>query len=109
MSDRFRDTIQTLRQRYDFVVFDSPPILLTDDAASFATRADAVIFVVRAGFTRLRQVRTSLENLHRRSVNVYGMVVNFIDHREPGYYTYRYYDYYSHQPEPSDRKKSRSA
>jgi capsular exopolysaccharide synthesis family protein len=104
MSDRFRDSIQTLRQRYDFVVFDSPPILLTDDAASFATRADAVIFVVRAGFTRLRQVRTSLENLHRRGVNVYGMVVNFIDHREPGYYTYRYYDYYSHQPEPKDRK-----
>jgi len=111
MSDRFRDSIQTLRQRYDFVVFDSPPILLTDDAASFATRADAVIFVVRAGFTRLRQVRTSLENLHRRGVNVYGMVVNFIDHREPGYYSYRYYDYYSHQPELPERKdrKNRSA
>jgi capsular exopolysaccharide synthesis family protein len=111
MSDRFRDSIQTLRQRYDFVVFDSPPILLTDDAASFATRADAVIFVVRAGFTRLRQVRTSLENLHRRGVNVYGMVVNFIDHREPGYYSYRYYDYYSHQPEVPERKdrKNRSA
>jgi capsular exopolysaccharide synthesis family protein len=106
MSDRFRDSIQTLRQRYDFVVFDSPPILLTDDAASFATRADAVIFVVRAGFTRLRQVRTSLESLHRRGVNVYGMVVNFIDHREPSYYSYRYYDYYSYRPErpePADR------
>ncbi|HTB64319.1 MAG TPA: CpsD/CapB family tyrosine-protein kinase, partial [Opitutales bacterium] len=111
MSDRFRESIQTLRQRYDFVVFDSPPILLTDDAASFATRADAVIFVVRAGFTRLRQVRASMENLHRRGVNVYGMVVNFIDHREPGYYSYRYYDYYSYRPERPDRpeRKDRSA
>ncbi len=109
MSDRFRDTIQTLRQRYDFVVFDSPPILLTDDAASFATRSDAVIFVVRAGYTRMRQVRSSLESLHRRGVNVYGMVVNFIDHREPGYYTYRYYDYYSYRTESPDKKKERSA
>jgi capsular exopolysaccharide synthesis family protein len=111
MSDRFRESIQTLRQRYDFVVFDSPPILLTDDAASFATRADAVIFVVRAGFTRLRQVRASMENLHRRGVNVYGMVVNFIDHREPGYYSYRYYDYYSYRPERPERpeRKDRSA
>ena len=84
-------------------MFDSPPILLTDDAASFATRADAVIFVVRAGFTRLRQVRTSLESLRRRGVNVYGMVVNFIDHREPSYYSYRYYDYYSYGTERPER------
>jgi capsular exopolysaccharide synthesis family protein len=98
MSERFRESIQVLRARYDFVIFDSPPILLTDDAASFATRADAVVFVVRAGYTRLRQVRTSLESLNRRGVNVYGMVVNFIDHREPGYYSYRYYDYYSYRP-----------
>ncbi|HVU37206.1 MAG TPA: polysaccharide biosynthesis tyrosine autokinase [Opitutales bacterium] len=98
MSERFRESIQALRQRYDFVIFDSPPILLTDDAASFATRADAVVFVVRAGYTRLRQVRTSLESLTRRGVNVYGMVVNFIDLREPGYYSYRYYDYYSYRP-----------
>ncbi len=34
------------KEHYDFVIFDSPPILLTDDAASFATRADAVLFVV---------------------------------------------------------------
>lgn len=108
MSDRFRDSIQTLRQRYDFVVFDSPPILLTDDAASFATRADAVIFVVRAGFTRLRQVRTSLESLHRRGVNVYGMVVNFIDHREPSYYSYRYYDYYSYRPERTEKPERKT-
>jgi polysaccharide biosynthesis transport protein len=111
MSDRFRDSIQTLRQRYDFVVFDSPPILLTDDAASFATRADAVIFVVRAGFTRLRQVRTSLESLHRRGVNVYGMVMNFIDHREPSYYSYRYYDYYSYgteRPERAERSERKT-
>jgi len=103
MSERFSESIATLRQKYDFVIFDSPPILLTDDAASFATRADAVLFVVRAGYTRLRQVRTSLESLNRRSVNVYGLIVNFIDHREPGYYSYRYYDYYSYKPSRTDK------
>jgi polysaccharide biosynthesis transport protein len=103
MSERFRESIATLRQKYDFVIFDSPPILLTDDAASFATRADAVLFVVRAGYTRLRQVRTSLESLNRRGVNVYGLIVNFIDHREPGYYSYRYYDYYSYRPSRTEK------
>jgi len=103
MSERFRESIATLRQKYDFVIFDSPPILLTDDAASFATRADAVLFVVRAGYTRMRQVRTSLESLNRRGVNVYGLIVNFIDHREPGYYSYRYYDYYSYRPSRTDK------
>ena len=103
MSERFRESIATLRQKYDFVIFDSPPILLTDDAASFATRADAVLFVVRAGYTRMRQVRTSLEALNRRGVNVYGLIVNFIDHREPGYYSYRYYDYYSYRPSRTEK------
>ena len=106
MSDRFRETMVELRKRYDFVVFDSPPIMATDDAASFATRTDAVIFVVRAGHTRLRQIRSSLEGLHRRGVRIYGIIVNFIDHREPSYYSYKYYDYYSYKvPErPGERK-----
>jgi capsular exopolysaccharide synthesis family protein len=106
MSDRFRETMVELRKRYDFVVFDSPPIMATDDAASFATRTDAVIFVVRAGHTRLRQIRSSLEGLHRRGVRIYGIIVNFIDHREPSYYSYKYYDYYSYKvPErPPERK-----
>ncbi len=97
MSARFNESIQELKKRYDFVIFDSPPVLATDDAASFATRVDATIFVVRAGYTRLRQVRASLENLYRRGVQVYGVVVNFTDHREPGYYSYKYYDYYSYR------------
>jgi capsular exopolysaccharide synthesis family protein len=97
MNDRFRETMQFLKKKYDFVVFDSPPIMATDDAASFATRTDAVIFVVRAGHTRLRQIRASLESLRRRGVRIYGLVVNFIDHREPGYYSYKYYDYYSYR------------
>jgi len=97
MSDRFRETMAFLKTKYDFVVFDSPPIMATDDAASFATRTDAVIFVVRAGHTRLRQIRSSLEGLHRRGVRIYGVIVNFIDHREPSYYSYKYYDYYSYR------------
>jgi capsular exopolysaccharide synthesis family protein len=97
MSDRFGNTIKELKEKYDFVIFDSPPILATDDAASFATRTDAVVFVIRAGSTRLRQIRASLESLYRRGVRVYGVVVNFIDHREPGYYSYKYYDYYSYR------------
>jgi capsular exopolysaccharide synthesis family protein len=97
MSERFRETMAVLKKKYDFVVFDSPPIMATDDAASFATRTDAVLFVVRAGHTRLRQIRASLESLRRRGVRIYGLVVNFIDHREPGYYSYKYYDYYSYR------------
>jgi capsular exopolysaccharide synthesis family protein len=98
MSEKFRASMVEMRKKYDFVVFDSPPIMATDDAASFATRTDAVIFVVRAGHTRLRQIRASLESLRRRGVRIYGLVINFIDHREPGYYSYKYYDYYSYRP-----------
>jgi capsular exopolysaccharide synthesis family protein len=108
MNERFRETMLFLKKKYDFVVFDSPPIMATDDAASFATRTDAVIFVVRAGHTRLRQIRASLESLRRRGVRIYGLVVNFIDHREPGYYSYKYYDYYSYRAPEGNKPTART-
>ncbi len=97
MSERFLSICDELKGRYDFVLFDSPPILATDDTPSFATKVDAAIFVIRASHTRVRQARSALENLRLRGVNLYGIVLNFTDMREPGHYSYKYYDYYSYR------------
>ncbi|MEM8550433.1 MAG: polysaccharide biosynthesis tyrosine autokinase, partial [Verrucomicrobiota bacterium] len=78
MSNRFDEIIALLKQRYDYIIFDCPPVLATDDTPSLATKADAVIFVVRSTYTRTRQIKSSVEALELRGSKVRGFVLNFV-------------------------------
>ena len=83
------------RRRYDYVIFDTAPILASDDTSSFATKMDGVLFVVRSAFSRARHVQLSMQSLLLRQAKVCGFVLNGFDSRGPGYYYYKYRDYYS--------------
>jgi capsular exopolysaccharide synthesis family protein len=63
--------LEELRKNYDYVILDSAPILVADEAALLVPHAQAVVMVVRPFFTRARAVRQALEMLyHRRAKNV---------------------------------------
>jgi capsular exopolysaccharide synthesis family protein len=90
--------IQEARASYDYVVFDTPPVLAADDTPSLAPKVDGVIMVMRASYTSSRMTQSSLDTLYHRQVNVLGMVFNFIDTNLPDYYHYHYYrSYYTAQ------------
>ena len=95
--------LEQFRLLYDFIIFDCPPVLATDDTPTFATKADAVLFVVRANYTRQRQIKTSLATLELRGVMVRGFVINFVSRGELGSYYYKYYDYYSYRSNKPDK------
>jgi len=97
MSARFDEVVSQLKQRYDYILFDCPPVLATDDTPSLATKADAVIFMVRSTYTRTRQIKSSVDALELRGTKIRGFVLNFVDNREPNHYYYKYYDYYSYR------------
>jgi capsular exopolysaccharide synthesis family protein len=81
--------------RYDVVLFDSAPVLATDDTTSFAPKVDGVLFIVRGSFTSARLARAALDQLHHRQVNVLGLVFNRVDTSIPEYHYYKYNEYYS--------------
>ena len=58
-SEKMGQLIDSLAQRYDFVLFDSPPILTVSDALVLSQRLDGAVIVVRGGSTS----RTSLKNV----------------------------------------------
>lgn len=91
------DRVMTLfRERYDYVVLDTAPILATDDTTGFCLKADSVVFVTRAAYTQARQVRTSLDRLMMRGARLNGFVLNCVDTRGTDYYYYKKYnDYYA--------------
>jgi len=102
MSDHMEKLIKQARQHYDFIVFDTAPILATDDTTSFAPFVDAVLFTVRCSFTHLRQIKPAIARLKERSTNVDGIILNYVDTRQPGYYYYRYSEYYTNTQKPED-------
>jgi capsular exopolysaccharide synthesis family protein len=102
LSKRTQDLIDEMQQDYDYVVFDSAPVLVADDTASFAPKLDAVLFVVRLSSTMARLSGKALDLLYDRQVNVGGVILNRASSnlKEYTYYNYASY-YYTPKPNPA--------
>ncbi len=102
-SQRMRELIKNLKARYDYVFFDSPPIVGVSDASILASEVDGVLLVVqyrkypRAMSSRARRI---LENV---GANTIGVVLNNINIMRDDYYYY-YHSYYSHYSQIEDPK-----
>jgi capsular exopolysaccharide synthesis family protein len=95
-SDQMTEVVRQLRERYDYVIFDTPPILSVTDPAIVAAQADGMVLVIRQGYCTRRMLARAAEILHELDVKVYGFVFNGVDASLPeyygylGYYTYEY-------------------
>jgi succinoglycan biosynthesis transport protein ExoP len=90
-SDAFAQLMDTLSQRYDRLVFDTPPCQAASDALLLAHQVDAVLFVVKADSTPRRAILSSLKQLHYARGNVIGHIINQVDTRKNRYYRDGYY------------------
>ena len=77
------------------MLFNTSPILATDDTSSIAPNFDGALMVMRAQFTSARLVRNSLNAMYQRQVNILGLILNCVDTDMPDYYYYRYPKYYA--------------
>ncbi len=92
---RFDVLMKEWKSMFDLVLFNTSPILATDDTASIAPNFDGALMVVRAQFTSARLVRSSLNAMYQRQVNVLGLILNSVNTEMPDYYYYRYPKYYA--------------
>ncbi len=95
MSKHMDTLIEEAQAKYDFIIFDTAPILATDDTTSFASKLDTVLFAIRSQHTQVRQIKPAIGRLSERNIRVSGLILNFVDLTQPGYYYYRYSEYYS--------------
>lgn len=80
-----------IRDDYEIVIIDTPPMLPVTDAAVVAARADGAVMVTRAGKTSQAQVKAALANLRAVEARVLGCVLNM--RRVKGSVDYQYYSY----------------
>ena len=78
-SERFRHLIDEMRQIYDYVIIDTPPVLVVPDARVIGQSVDAVVYVVRWDDTSRSQVEEGLKQFQSASVPVTGLVLTQID------------------------------
>ena len=107
-SPRLAQAIEKLKEEFEVIVIDSPPVQLVSDAVMLAQLATSVLFVVRADSTPYPISRHALSRLHRADAPVLGAVLNQIDlEKADNYYGeysgygnryYRKYGYYVQPP-----------
>ena len=86
--------LQTIYDQFDYVIIDSPPVIILDDTLCLAPKIDATLFVVRFNTSSVRSSRRALELLNSRQVNVIGVVCNGVTISETEYnYNYNYRQY----------------
>jgi len=91
-SDRMRELIDDLKRKYRFVLFDTPPVLSTTDAALLAPLVDGTILVLSSGTTIMAEARQAKTILERANGKVLGSVLNNLDPQfSPGYHKYANY------------------
>ena len=92
---RVRDLLASLREAYDMVLLDTPPLAGGADAAILGAAVDGVIMVVRAGDTERDAVRQAGRQLHTVGARLLGAVMNDPDGEVEKYGGYYYqYEYY---------------
>ncbi|SLN74181.1 Tyrosine-protein kinase wzc [Roseivivax jejudonensis] len=87
-SDRFRDFLGSLRDSYDFIVVDTPPVLVVPDARIVSQYTDAVLFTVAWDRTSKTQVAEALRQFRSVNTRVNGLVLAQIDPRGMRRYGY---------------------
>jgi capsular exopolysaccharide synthesis family protein len=112
-SAQMKQMIAELKQRYDFIFFDSPPILGVSDASILASEVDLVMQVIQ--YRRYPQPMTirAKQMIEKVGGNFVGIVLNNINmSQDEGYYYYSgyYHDYYySRNPNEQDAEAKPAA
>jgi polysaccharide biosynthesis transport protein len=95
-SNSMRELLAGLRQRYDRIILDSPPLMLFSDPLVMSKLADGVILVVRAGKTSRDVIRNLSQSMKAVNARIIGTVLNNVDmeKQSSSYYYNPYYGSY---------------
>ena len=87
-SDRFKSFISEMRDQYDFIIIDTPPVLVVPDARIISQNADAILFSVKWDSTNKGLVEESMRFFHNSNQRITGLVLSQIDEKGMKRYGY---------------------
>jgi capsular exopolysaccharide synthesis family protein len=90
-STRYLEALDELRQQFDWIIIDAPPVMAVTDAAILSNSATGVVFVVGAEMTSKRNAVSAVEHLAQARAKFIGAVLNRVDLKRHSYYYAPYY------------------
>ncbi len=97
VSDKFKAFIAELRETYDYVLLDCPPVLMVSDYIHISEASDGVLFVVAHAQSGKSQVAEAIKELKKNGTKILGAVFSMYDNKKDrqayrhGYYYYKYH------------------
>ena len=89
----FKDMIRLVRDVYDYIIVDTPPIGSVIDAAVIARYCDGGIFVIEPGVVSYKLAQKCIKQLEKSGCRILGAVMNKVDTKKDKYYS-SYYKHY---------------
>lgn len=108
-SKKMKTVLKELKDRFDIIVMDSPPMIAVTDPVVLGQEVDGMVFIIRSGKTTRDIAEKSKSNAEYARIKILGCVLNDVDVRHVygtyNYYYYQYYSYYSDEEGKEKRKK----
>lgn len=101
---KMRDFIEVIKEYYDYVFIDTPPIGIVSDAGIISQYSDGVILLVGSNETDIEAAKISKERLEKVGANILGVVLNKFEAEGSAYGYYGYY-YGKEEAKPKAKKK----
>lgn len=112
LSEKFKELLAELGDKYDTIIIDSPPVQLVSDAVVLASMATGVVFVLKADATPFQLARRAIRTLQRGDASIFGVVLNQANFRNEEYYggygKYNYHSYYGEDVEKADKAATKA-
>ena len=119
-SKRMKEILEEAKEKYDYIIIDSPPINLVTDSCIISKLAAGLMIVIKANENKIEDFRKTLDNIEISRSNLIGVVINGVDTSSTRYgkkYNYKYgygygygYGYrygYNYSSENSKEKKEK--
>ena len=90
-SEALFDLLSKLKEKYEYIIFDSTPINIVSDAISLAPKTDGLVLVVKEGSTRKDDVRRAVSACKFANIRIIGTIINDVNSKSSRKYAYRKY------------------
>jgi capsular exopolysaccharide synthesis family protein len=90
-SKYFYDTLTDLREKFDYIIIDTPPVMAVSDALVLSTYASGVIYVIKAASTPFPVVADGVKRVRDANPRIIGGILNDVPHKKKGMDKLDYY------------------
>ncbi len=104
-SARMETVLTSLREHFDYIVVDLPPVNIVSDSLSVSKYLSGMVVVVREGYSKKRELDQCIRQIKMANVNVLGIVLNGANYGTGTYSRYKKYRYYKYYRNDSSYDK----